>query len=136
MGLLSKKTTLHVQHALLYICNDYDVKMPDFALYMEDVNKWRRIFLSLSKHECGPQEINSREIFLPLAFLADWNKRDNVWNNVNAFSKWRLRCGRHRSSLLGTLRSDDGDGNDDVKKSDRFNIQNNNFARASRFLLH
>ena len=28
---------------------------------MEDVNKRRRIFLSLSKLECGPQEINSRE---------------------------------------------------------------------------
>ena len=29
--------------------------------FMEDVNKRRRIFLSLSKLECGPQEINSRE---------------------------------------------------------------------------
>ena len=28
---------------------------------MEDVNKRRRIFLSLSKLECGPQEINPRE---------------------------------------------------------------------------
>ena len=28
---------------------------------MEDVNKPRRISFSLSKLECGPQEINSRE---------------------------------------------------------------------------
>ena len=32
--------------------------------------------------------------------------------------------------VLGTLRSDDGDGNEDVKK------ENNNFARASRFFVH
>ena len=37
---------------------------------------------------------------------------------------------------LGRLRSDDGDGNKNVKKSNRFNNQNNNFARASRFFVH
>ena len=43
---------------------------------MEDVNKRRRISFSLS--ECGPQEINSREIRLHLPFSANWNKRDSV----------------------------------------------------------
>ena len=43
---------------------------------MEDVNKRRRISFSLSKLECGPQEINSREIRLHLPFSANWNKRD------------------------------------------------------------
>ena len=37
MGLLSKITTLQVQHTFLYISlpslHDYDVKMPDFKLY-------------------------------------------------------------------------------------------------------
>ena len=37
MGLLSKTTTLHVHHAILYISlpslHDYDVKMPDFTNY-------------------------------------------------------------------------------------------------------
>ena len=33
---------------------------------MEDVNKRRRISFSLSKLECGPQEINSREIRIHL----------------------------------------------------------------------
>ena len=33
----------------------------------------------LSKLECGPQEIISREIRLHLTFLANWNKRDKVW---------------------------------------------------------
>ena len=39
---------------------------------VEDVNMRRRIFLSLSKLECGPQEINSREIrvHLTINFLA------------------------------------------------------------------
>ena len=37
---------------------------------MEDVNKRRRISFSLSQLDCGPQEINSREIRLHLPFLA------------------------------------------------------------------
>ena len=37
---------------------------------MEDVNKRRRIFLSLSKLKCGPHEINSREIRLHFTFQA------------------------------------------------------------------
>ena len=43
--------------------HDYGVKIPN-STFMEDViNKQQRIFLSLSKLECGPQEINSREIW-------------------------------------------------------------------------
>ena len=40
--------------------------------------------------------------------------------------------------ILGTLRSNDSDGNKNVKKKHlfRFNKQNNNFARASRFFVH
>ena len=37
---------------------------------------------------------------------------------------------------LGTLRSNDADGNKNVKKTNRFNKQNNNFARALRFFVH
>ena len=48
-------------------------QMPYFTFY-RGRNKRRRIFLSLSKLECGPQEINSREIHLHLTFLANWNK--------------------------------------------------------------
>ena len=37
MGLISKTTILHVHHAFLYISlpslHDYDVKMPNFAMY-------------------------------------------------------------------------------------------------------
>ena len=41
-------------------------------------------------------------------------------------------------SLIGTLRSDngDGDGNENVKKSNRFSKQNNNFARVSHLFVH
>ena len=67
IGLLSKTTTLHVHHALLHIAwsslPDYDVKIPNFT-FKEDVNKRRQNFPSLSKLECGPQEINFREIRL------------------------------------------------------------------------
>ena len=45
------------------------------------------------------------------------------------------RCRRCLSSLLVTLRSNYADGNENVEKTIRFYIkQNNNFARASRFL--
>ena len=46
---------------------------------MEGVNKRRRIAFLLSKVECAPQEINSREIRLRFPFSANWNKRDSVW---------------------------------------------------------
>ena len=52
---------------------------------MEDVNERRRISFSLSKLECGPQEINSREIRLHLPFSANWNKRDKDGKNRNSF---------------------------------------------------
>ena len=61
IGLLRETTTLHVHHAFLYIS------------------------LPSSKLECGPQEINSREIRLQLSFLANWNKRDEDWKNRNSF---------------------------------------------------
>ena len=55
IGLISKTTTSHAYHTFLYIyfpfLHDYDVKMPKFARFMEDVNKQRRnlfLFLSLN----------------------------------------------------------------------------------------
>ena len=39
-------------------------------------------------------------------------------------------------SLIGTLRSDDGDCIENVKTSNRFSKQKNNFARVSRFFVH
>ena len=63
IGLLTKTTSLHVHHAFLYISlplqHDYDVKMSGFTFFVEDVNKRRQTFLSLSKLDCGPKEINS-----------------------------------------------------------------------------
>ena len=37
---------------------------------------------------------------------------------------------------LGTLRSNDANGNDNVQKNNRFYKQNDNFARASHFFVH
>ena len=46
---------------------------------MKDVTKRQRIFLSLSKLNCGHQEIISREIRLHLTFSVNWNKCDKFW---------------------------------------------------------
>ena len=60
IGLLRKTTTLHVHHAFLYISlpslRDYDVKMPNFKFY-GGRKQATRISFSLSKLECGAQEI-------------------------------------------------------------------------------
>ena len=65
-GLLRKTSSLHVHHAFLYISlpllHDYHMKMPSFTFY--GGRKQRQTFVSLSKLECGPKEINSREIDL------------------------------------------------------------------------
>ena len=45
---------------------------------MEDVNKGRRIFLSLSKLGCDLQGSNSRKFYLHLTFKESWNYRDDI----------------------------------------------------------
>ena len=52
---------------------------------MENVNKERRFFLSLSELECSSQEINSRETRPHFTFSVNWNKRDKVWKNASRF---------------------------------------------------
>ena len=88
IGLLRKTTTSHVHHAFLYISLRPSTTTTWKCLnasFMEDVNKRRRILFSLSKLECGPQEINSRESRLHLPCSANWNKRDEDWKNGNSF---------------------------------------------------
>ena len=60
---------------------------------MEDVNKRRRIFLSLSKLECGPQEINSREyICLHLKF-SERLKKTRIHFKSDVFAAVAHPCG-------------------------------------------
>ena len=47
--------------------------------FMENANRRRRIFRSLSKLECSRNEINFREIRLHFTLSANWNKRDKDW---------------------------------------------------------
>ena len=47
--------------------------------FMENANRRRRIFRSLSKLECSRNEINFREIRLQFTLSANWNKRDKDW---------------------------------------------------------
>ena len=52
--------------------------------------------------------------------LNEVEQRDKVWGSANSHFKWRF-CSRRRrcclSFLLGTLRSNDADGNENVKKA-------------------
>ena len=85
---------MHVQHTFLYplhdynraspSLHDYDVKMPNCKFYGGRKQATTNLFFSL-KFECGPQEINSREIRLHLPFSANWNKRDKDGKNRNSF---------------------------------------------------
>ena len=105
MGLLSKTTILRVHRIcgfctlLCRHCTTTTWKCL-ISRFMEDVTKRRRMFLSFSKLECGPQEINSRKIRLHLTFSADGNKRDNVWKKANALSQLRFRYRRRRRRRL------------------------------------
>ena len=71
IGLISKTITLHVQHTFLYINlpspHDYGVRIPNFTFYGGRKQATTKFF-SLSSLECGPQEINFREIRLHLTF--------------------------------------------------------------------
>ena len=62
IGFISKTTTLHVHHTVLYISSPsphvYDLKMPNSTFYggrKQENKRKRRIFPSLSKLECGAQ---------------------------------------------------------------------------------
>ena len=69
IGLISKTTTSHVHHTFLYIyfpfLHDYDVKCL-ISRFMEDVNKQRRNFISLSELEFGPLKFSFRRVRLQL----------------------------------------------------------------------
>ena len=64
IGVIRKPTTLHLHHTFLYISlpylHDYDLKMPNFARFMENVNKQRRNLISLLKLGYVPEEFNAR----------------------------------------------------------------------------
>ena len=47
-------------HAFLPSLHDYDVKMPNYMFY-GGREQGKLLFLSLSKLDCSPQEINSRK---------------------------------------------------------------------------
>ena len=67
-------------------------------------------------------KFNHRKNCQNLTNWTRWNKRDQVWSSATLPQfKWRF-CSRRRSccfksSVLGTLRSDDGDGNGNATKT-------------------
>ena len=69
IGLISKKTTLHVHHTLMYISfpflDDYDVKMRNFAFNGERKQQQRNL-ISLSELKYGPLKFSFRRVRLQL----------------------------------------------------------------------
>ena len=80
----NKTTTLHVHHGLCtFLCRRCTAWKCRSSSFMEVANKRRRIFLSLSKLECGLHEIASKEIRLHWTFSANSS-------NVPRFEKTRF----------------------------------------------
>ena len=75
-----------------FLCRHYKTRTWKCLIsrFVQEVNTRRRIFLSLSKSEWGPncstdpQEINCREIRLHLTFSANWKKKTRQ-------SHWKTR---------------------------------------------
>ena len=74
-----------MRHTFLYISlpslHDYDVKIPNFTFNGGRNQATTNFSFSqlISKFECSPQEINSKEIRrLHLTFPANWNIGDKV----------------------------------------------------------
>ena len=112
-----------MHHAFLYISlslqHDYDVKMPNFTIH-GDLNKRRRIFHHLSKLECSPQEINSREIRLHLTFSANCNLKREFSLKVTFSLPWPA------SMLLTSLSKGD-------RRAERKEYHFSNFSFSDRF---
>ena len=67
--------------------------------------------------------------------------RPRVKLNLPCEQRLHFRCANCRAKssyllIVGTLRNYDEDGKGNVKKSNRFNEQNKNSARALRFFVH
>ena len=77
------------------------------------------------KSQKGPQQVRTCH-----AFIKTPSTRIRIfWREIFLSTSTRSVF-----ESLGTLRSNDADDNENVKKNNWFNEQNNNFARASHFL--
>ena len=72
---------------LVYIRTQYTTWKCLFFVFIKDANTRQWISLSLFKLECGPQEINCREIRLNLTFSTNWNKRGKVFGSFCRYRK-------------------------------------------------
>ena len=102
IGLISKATTLHVHHDILYISlpslHDYGVKIPNFTFRGGPTQDNDFLFFPVLWR--GPLEFNSRKMCQHLTNdWTRWNKRDKVWDSANSLFKWRFRSRRRRSCL-------------------------------------
>ena len=62
--------------------HDYDVKLPNFTFFVEDVNTRQRPSFSFPELKYSPLEFNSRKIRQHLMNRTKWNKRDKVLSSA------------------------------------------------------
>ena len=90
IGLISKTTTLHVQHTFfvhfpaLTARLRHEIRFPK-RLFMEDLNTRWQDSLSPFKLGCGPQEFNSKKIHLHSIFHESRNNGDKISKKSEVF---------------------------------------------------
>ena len=101
--------------------------------YVKDMNTKQRLPFSFPELRYGLLDFNSCRNCQPLTNWTRWKKRDKVWSSATSLFKWRFRNRLRRcslSSLLGTLRSEDGNGRENVAEkvnSRSFNLHRDYF---------
>ena len=70
--------------------------------FMEDVNKRRQNFVSLSELEYSSKEFVSKRSSLYLTKKLSWSYCDTDWKNSNSLFKWRFR-GHRRRGIFNSL---------------------------------
>ena len=81
-------------------------------LLMEDANTRQRLSFFFPDLWYSPSEFNSRKISQHLINWTRWSKRDKVWSSATSLFTCRFRSRRRR--IIETLRSDNGDGRENV----------------------
>ena len=107
IDLLSKTTTLHMQHTFFctFLCRHCRTTTSKCLIsrFKEDVNTRQRFSFSFCELRNSPLEFNSWKIRQHLTNWKSWNRSDEVWNSANSLFGWRFRCRCREMHLLPIL---------------------------------
>ena len=114
---ISKTTTLYVHHAFLYISlpslHNHDATWKCLiSRYMEDVNKRRRIYLSLFKLEYGPQRNQLWGNSPSFGIFSDLEQTRQSLKKRGFIYEWRFHCRRCRRCYSSLFRFEDENNHD------------------------